>query len=268
MSDEAHGAAPVDVGGTAPATPQPSTISEASEGQPHESGQANEGTHENLAKLAEKDDVTEYAEASDDAKDDALEEEGREEEIPQHRKKTRNQRDKEAKQKLWERAEAAEAEARALRESGVGVPPEAIESIQAKAMFRARAEQVKESIPDFDAVLQSAPQVDLHDVAIATIANSKLGPRMAYELASAPDALTAISRMPPQEQLRVLGRLEFAIEEQARAQANGRRVSNAPAPIKPPSGGGVSPPSDIRKLAESDDISGYAKARDKQSRSR
>jgi hypothetical protein len=262
MTEAAHGAVPQDV--DSPATAQVERSSEASS-QPPKSEQASESGRTSIDKLAEKDDVTEWVEARDDAKADELEAEGREDEIPEHRRKSRYQRLKESRERAQAEAAAAKAEAQALRERGTS--PEAIEMVRVQERFKMRAEKVREQLPDYEQVMQSAPDVPLSDEAFTAIAYSEHGPRMAYELAAAPEILAQFAAQPPHEQARIIGRMEMLIESEGRPQRpQPRLVTKAPAPITPPKGGGASPPTDVRKLAGSDDITAYAKARDAENR--
>jgi hypothetical protein len=264
MTEASHGAVP------AVDSPAPAQVEQSSEAssQPPKSEQAGDGGRTNIDKLAEKDDVTEWVEAREDAKADELGAEGRDDEIPEHKRKSRYQRLKEAKARAEAAAEAARAEAEALRQTG-GIPPEEIEAVVEARLegirFQERTRAALKDLPDFQTVLESAPDVPLSDAAMVAIRRSEVGPRMAYELASAPEVLQALAQQPPHEQARMLGKLEALIEMERRGP-QARRVTRAPAPVAPPRGGGVSPPADIRKLAESEDVTAYARERDKQTR--
>lgn len=89
-----------------------------------------------------------------------------------------------------------------------------------------RAAAAKAEMPDFDEVVSSS-DMKLHDTVYESITTSKLGPQIAYYLASNPDEADEISDMSVAAALRAIGRLEAKLEDGKVS------VTKTPAPIKP-----------------------------------
>jgi hypothetical protein len=129
---------------------------------------------------------------------------------------------------------------------------------EAAEEFLERADELKTSIPDFDAAFEAfqkqggtfAPHVieELHE--------SEKGPLLAYQLAKNPQLVNQLNRMSPRDAAREIGRLEAkaSLPQQ-------RKQTQASAPIKPLAAGGSTPTKTVYDLANSDDLSAYMKAR-------
>lgn len=120
-----------------------------------------------------------------------------------------------------------------------------------------REDEARERIPDYDNVLR-ASRVELSETVTDLLIRSDKSALLAYHLARNETTLRDLNQMSPIEAARQIGRLEARL---SLPQAN--KTTKAPPPLTPPKGGGASPPTDIRKLADADDITAYAKARDR-----
>lgn len=118
-----------------------------------------------------------------------------------------------------------------------------------------REDEARERIPDYDKVL-AASAVDVAQHVAMLILESEKSALVSYHLASHENELRAINRMSPLAAAKEIGRLEARL-----SLPQAKKTTQAPTPVAPPKGGGAAPPADIRKLAESDDITEYARAR-------
>jgi hypothetical protein len=119
-----------------------------------------------------------------------------------------------------------------------------------------REDEARERIPDYDNVLR-ASRVELSEPVTDLLIRSDKSALLAYHLAKNESTLRELNQMSPIEAARQIGRLEARL-----SLPQAKKTTQAPPPLRPPSGGGASPPTDIRKLADSEDITAYAKARD------
>jgi hypothetical protein len=114
--------------------------------------------------------------------------------------------------------------------------------------------KIKERIPDYDEVMKADVKIraDISDL----ILSSEKGPHLAYELAKGNGAkLKELNAMTPVEAARAIGRIEARL-----SLPTPKKQTQAPAPIKPPTGG-AAPLRDIASLAKSEDIGDYIAAR-------
>jgi hypothetical protein len=127
---------------------------------------------------------------------------------------------------------------------------------EALSDFVERAEDAKAKIPDFDATFETfaraggqfAPHVveELHE--------SEHGPVLAYQLAKNPRLAAELNAMSPRDAAREIGRLEAKV-----SLPQPKKQTQAPPPLKALTGG-ASPPTDMAKLAQSEDITEFVKA--------
>lgn len=120
------------------------------------------------------------------------------------------------------------------------------------AAFVERRAEFEKTHPDFEAVLEDSPLV-IPDAGLQYIAESEIGPELAYFLAQPGNKETAerLSKLSPRRVIAELGKLEARLEEAAKAKAEptkgtppaqpARQVSRAPAPIQPLSGDAATP---------------------------
>lgn len=93
--------------------------------------------------------------------------------------------------------------------------------------FREKADKAAERFPDFDAVI-SNPLLPINDGMAEFIADSDLGPDLAYHLGKNPHKAAQIAQMSPIKAARELTRIEAEL-----ASKPPPRTSAAPAPITP-----------------------------------
>lgn len=99
--------------------------------------------------------------------------------------------------------------------------------------YRERMEAAQEVIPDLAEKL-SDPTLPISEYAAQVIADSELGPQMAYWLANNRADAQRISRLHPTQQAYELGKIEARLA----AAPTARKVSQAPAPVPMVGGGG------------------------------
>lgn len=117
--------------------------------------------------------------------------------------------------------------------------------------FMEGVSRIKERIPDYDTVMESA-KVELRPDIGDLILSSEKGPHLAYELAKNDGAkLRELNAMTATEAARAIGRLEARL-----SLPSPKKQTQAPAPIKPPVGG-AAPSRDPIALAKSEDASEY-----------
>lgn len=103
--------------------------------------------------------------------------------------------------------------------------------------WKQKVEATRSELPDFDDVIASA-DVPVPKVLRDALLESDMGPKLAYHLAKHPEEAEAIAAMSESQVLRAIGRLEARLEGNTTASpAPAKKVSNAPAPIKPLGGG-------------------------------
>ena len=103
--------------------------------------------------------------------------------------------------------------------------------------YAQREAEFKKSAPDYDEVLADVQHITFHPNVIAALAESDVGPQVAYELAKNPSEAERISRLTPLQQVKELGRLEERLNKPKATTA--RTETKAPAPITPTTGKGT-----------------------------
>ena len=114
---------------------------------------------------------------------------------------------------------------------------------------------------------------DPKNVLIGHFMASPLGPQMMEALEGEGEAIKYLANLPPQQRAREVAKLEGFVHAKQMMAAEGgapqapqpRRVSQAPAPIRPPRGG-ANVPKDLHSLATKDNAADYIKARQEQER--
>lgn len=112
--------------------------------------------------------------------------------------------------------------------------------------FQEKAEKALERYPDFNQVI-SNPTLPINEVMVEFIAESDLGPDVAYHLGKNPAEAHRIAQLSPVKAARELARIESELA--ARPKAN---PSKAPEPITPVTSRGMS--SQSHSPSDSDDI--------------
>ena len=114
---------------------------------------------------------------------------------------------------------------------------------------------------------------DPKNVLIGHFMASPLGPQMMEALEGEGEAIKYLANLPPQQRAREVAKLEGFVHARQMMAAEGgapqapqpRRVSQAPAPIRPPRGG-ANVPKDLHSLATKDNAADYIKARQERER--
>ncbi len=112
----------------------------------------------------------------------------------------------------------------------------------AQKSWAERREQAAKEIPDFSETIASAKDVKVTDIIRDAIFDSELGPQLLYHLAKNPDVVNTLNELPPARALKELGKLEDRIsspkqETKEVKEEPKAKISKAPAPINPISGG-------------------------------
>ncbi len=110
---------------------------------------------------------------------------------------------------------------------------------QVATSYQQRAAEFTKHTPDFDEVLADAPNVS--SIVIEALAQSDLGPQLAYHLAKDAAAIARLNALPPARQLVELGKLEAQLAPKA-AQKAAPKVTNAPKPLDEVKGSTVNTP--------------------------
>lgn len=103
---------------------------------------------------------------------------------------------------------------------------------QRDADFEERVAEFAKDLPDFQEVTQD-PHLAITEVMAETIKDSENGPAIAYHLGKNPKLAASISRLPPLQQAREIGRIEAALANKPAVP----KVSAAPAPAPKIEGG-------------------------------
>jgi len=106
---------------------------------------------------------------------------------------------------------------------------------ESRARFSAyndRLGEVKDRIPDFDAVMRGSKGVVIRDDLLGLVLGDKKGPLIAYHLAKNPDKVETLNRMHPVEAAREIGNLSARIRG-----PQSKKATSAPPPPSRPSGG-------------------------------
>lgn len=121
-----------------------------------------------------------------------------------------------------------------------------------------RATAFRKTAQDYDDVLESVEDVQLHGAVTQAITESDIGPKLAYELAKNRPELERIAKLSPVAAIREIGKLEAKLTTPEPAPKPKPAVSKAPDPPKP-----VGARSEVLKkpLAQVDDFSEYEKRR-------
>ena len=124
---------------------------------------------------------------------------------------------------------------RALRQEDVSEDAQTARQDAAAARaeaFQARAESFRDEVPDFDQVAFGNHTTITESMA-ELIAESDMGPQIAYFMGKNPAEARGIASMGKTQQAIAIGRLEGRLESQGKAP---RKVTQAPAPIVPAAG--------------------------------
>jgi hypothetical protein len=159
----------------------------------------------------------------------------------------------------YEQREQAKAQAEAQKQA------QAAAVTQQSAWDERKAKVVVEH-PDWEEVVgEAAIPVSraMHDA----ILTSEHGPAIAYELASHPDEAKRISALPPLAAAREIGKLEAKFEAKPTPEPEKPKVSKAPKPPTPVTGGAKATP-DIHDESFASDYSAWEKVRNAQLRRR
>ena len=114
--------------------------------------------------------------------------------------------------------------------------------------WHSKVAEIKARKPDFETVAYNAP---ISDEVSQIVAQMEKGADVAYHLGKNPDLARQISRLSPVQAAMQLGRIEAAVSRES------PKVSNAPPPVKPLSGGTGAAPTDLAAL----DYEAYRAAR-------
>ena len=104
------------------------------------------------------------------------------------------------------------------------------EAMTLRETFEAKARQFETDAPDWRQVVSTMP---LSDATFQAAQQSEMGPALLYHLGKNPQLAAQIYSMTPYQQAMQLGRLEAQL-----SAPQAKRVSGAPEPITPLSGGG------------------------------
>ena len=182
-------------------------------------------------------------------------------------------------QRKWEREQAAKAAPAPA--PAVGEQPTTDAEILARAeeiatqreqqkqvaqiteAYHDREETAREKYDDFDQVAYN-PKLPITDAMAETIRESDVGPEIIYHLGSNPAEAKRIAQLSPLSQAKEIGKLEDKLASNPPA----KKVSSAPAPIKPVSGRASSAPTydttDPRSIESMSTSEWIAKERERQ----
>jgi len=109
--------------------------------------------------------------------------------------------------------------------------------------YEQRLSQFKQTVPDFDAVMSEfvADYGDLNIPEVLEVAmESDVGPNMAYYIAQNPEIIDTLAKLPPRRRYIELGKLEDKVRapKQTAPAPETKKISAAPAPVKPVKGTG------------------------------
>jgi hypothetical protein len=143
------------------------------------------------------------------------------------------------------------------------------------ATYKMRAAQALNEHPDYWEAVQSVFSVIPPTLEIAQqLLEAEEGPEIIWRMTNNVDALQQLNAMPPREAEKFLHTLnghimaEKAMARRFAANPQPRRISNAPPPLRSPSGG-ANPPSDAFQLAKrGEDVTDYVRWRQQQEKNR
>ncbi len=149
--------------------------------------------------------------------------------------------------------------------------------VAAATAFNTRAAAYARDVPDFQETLESIQGLyQIPDEFCQMIAHSDYGPAIVYGCAkdvwseNSQGFLDYVQSLAgnPIAQAQAFGAMEQAVrsgyEQQILQQQQQQRVTKAPAPMRPVSGGGTGAPKDLNNLAKSDRVDDYIRARRRQ----
>jgi hypothetical protein len=134
---------------------------------------------------------------------------------------------------------------------------------EAAEEFMERADEVKVRIPDFEATIEAFEKGGgrFSQHVIEELQDSEHGPLLAYHLAKNPKIATELNAMSARDAAREIGRLEAKV-----SLPQPKKQTQAPAPLKTPTGGAAAP-FDVNKAAQSEDVTELLKHWRKQKQS-
>ncbi len=109
--------------------------------------------------------------------------------------------------------------------------------------FKERADTLRQSIKDFDAVTSSATVSPAHTETVMLILESEKGPHIAYYLSKHPEKVHELNAMTPRQQAKEIGRLE------ARLTPAPPKQTKAPPPVPALKGGTAITAKDPEKMS-------------------
>lgn len=139
----------------------------------------------------------------------------------------------------WRADQRVEAKLKAEREASQGREKQAKDSIASETTAKAWAEREKAFIAttkDYEEVVGAFVEDGLDSFskgARELIVESELGPQLLHHLGTHDDVAERIAKLSPNRQIVELGKLEDSLAPQSEQQAAPKKVSSAPAPIKP-----------------------------------
>lgn len=105
--------------------------------------------------------------------------------------------------------------------------------------FTAKEIQARKEIEDYDDAIADAADISVQASVADAILSSDVGPHLRYYLATHPDEAEALNNMSAGSAARQIGRIEARVESEISAKKTApKKVSAAPAPIKPQKSGG------------------------------
>lgn len=120
--------------------------------------------------------------------------------------------------------------------------------------WQQREAEFAKTAPDYVEVVGTS-EVTLPQHVLEAVAESELGPQLAYHLAKNPDVAEKLRGMSERAAMREIGRLEASITSApapAPAAPPAARPTNAPPPVKPVAGPGASAAVDVAKMSMDD----------------
>jgi len=101
-----------------------------------------------------------------------------------------------------------------------------------------REAEFKKTALDFDEVMDDIAHIKFPPIVLNALSESDIGPAVAYELARNSSEAERISRLPPLQQVKELGKLEERLTR-ARTTSVAKTETKAPPPMKPATGKGA-----------------------------
>jgi hypothetical protein len=126
--------------------------------------------------------------------------------------------------------------------------------------WNSRADAVREKLPDYDEVLESADDVPLAGYLQEALLESEIGPELAYHLAKNRAELERLTKLSPTSAVRELGKIEASLSKTTAPQPK-KQISTAPKPVTPLSGGTAGSAPSIYDESLGDDFAAYERVR-------